>query len=358
MAKKRRNHGLASNPGSSPGTLAIPEGALKPFVRVTRYSSARHELRENVSTAELSHARAGAADEILWIEIEGYGEPALFELLERDFGVPRLALEDVLSGAARPKLDLFNDALFAVARSAKRGEHPEFEQVSVFARGRMLITFVDEPLDVLKPLRERLKDADSLTRRSGVDFLLYRVLDCAVDTFVPCLELLGARLDQIEAEAIAQPSSKPLTNLYELMRATRQFMRVALPMREMVSSLRYEAGAFFAESTLPFLSDLRDHSTGVVDLVNHYRDLGADVRELINGALNLKLNEAMRVLAALTAVFGPLTLITGLYGMNFDFMPETHWRYGYFAVLGLLLTLAVGIILWMRRRGWTRVDDD
>jgi magnesium transporter len=355
MARKRRNSGLASNPGRSPGTLTIPDSAPRPRVRITRYSAERHVVAEDVALADL--ARVAEDDGITWIEIEGYGDRALFEMLERRFQFPRLALEDVLSNAGRPKVDSYGEALFVVSRAARKGDRPEFEQLSVFARGRLLITFVDEPLDVLAPLRERLRDATSLTRRSGVDFLLYRVLDCVVDTFIPCLEVLGARMDALESESIDRPSSRPLRTLYELMHDLRQFLRVALPMREMVSSLRYEAGAFFADSTHPFLSDLRDHTSGVVDLIAHYRDLGTDVRELINGALNLRLNEAMRVLAALTAVFGPLTLITGIYGMNFVHMPELGWRFGYPMVLLGLISIAIGIFAWMRRRGWTRVDE-
>jgi magnesium transporter len=355
MSRKHRRQGLPSNPGQGPGMLTIPEGALKPRVRITRYAEGQHELRENVRVDEL--ARSSVGDDVVWIEIEGYGDAELFNVLETRLSVPRLALEDVLSGGARPKLDTFGEILFVVARAAKKGERPEFEQVSVFVRGRMLITFVDEPLEVLAPLRTRLGDATSLTRRSGVDFLLYRVLDCCVDTYVPCLEVLGARMDELEAQAIERPSSKPLHTLYELMRDLRQFMRVALPMRDMVSSLRYEAPQFFQESTYPFLADLRDHTGGVVDLVSHYRELGTDVRELINGELNLRLNQAMRVLAALTAVFGPLTLITGVYGMNFVHMPELAWRYGYLGVIVLLVVVATAIIVWLRKRGWTRIDD-
>lgn len=356
MSRRRRHHGLPSNPGLSPGTLTIPEGAPRPRVRVLRYDAGGIEARDGVPLQELARLSEGPG--ILWIDIEGYGDPALFELLERHFAVPRLALEDILGSGSRPKLELFGDSLFVTSRGVRNGERPEFEQLSIFVRGSTVITFADEPLDLLAPLRQRLHSADSLTRRSGVDFLLYRILDCVVDTFVPCLERLGNRLETLEAEAIERPSSGPLTTVYELMRDLRQLARVALPMRELATALGHEGRLLFQPGTLPFLADLRDHTHAVVEMTAHYRDLGTDVRELIHGALNLRMNQVMRMLTAVTAVFIPLSFVTGLYGMNFEHMPELRWRYGYFLVLGVLAAVAVAILNWLRRQGWTRIGED
>jgi magnesium transporter len=355
MTRKKKHHGLSSNPGRGPGTLTIPEGAAEPRVHVTRYSRDKHEARDGVGVAELVKLPHG--EDVLWIEIQGYGNAQLFAVLEQHFGVPRLALEDVLSGCGRAKLDSFGDSLFVVARAAKPAQHPEFEQVSAFLRGRVLITFCDEPLTVLAPLRERLRDPESLTRRSGADFLLYRVLDSVVDTYVPCLEHLGARLDAVEADAIARASTARLQTLYELMRDVRLVMRVVLPMRDLASSLRHEAIAFFQPTILPFLSDLRDHTNGAVDLTAHYRDLAVDVRELIFGTINIRLNAVMRMLAAVTAIFVPLSFFTGWYGMNFEFMPEVHWRYAYFVALGVVALVGFSIFRWFQKRGWTNLDE-
>jgi len=356
MSRKNRRHGLPSNPGRSPGSLVIPEHALAPRIRATLYDKQRCETREGLTVADVRALKEG--DSILWLEIEGYGDEALFHALEERFGAPRLALEDVVNNSSQPKLDLFDGGLFVVAKAVKLGERPELEQVSVLLRGRTVLTFVDQPLDVLTPLRKRLTDPTSLTRRSDVDFLAYRVLDCVVDTYAPFLERLGARLDEVEDEAIARPSSRPLRTLYELMRDVRLALRVALPMRDLVSALRGEGKSFFKSSTLPFLSDLRDHTQGVVELSNHYRDLGTDVRELIHGALNLRMNQVMRLLTAVTSIFIPLSFVTGLYGMNFQHMPELQWRYGYFVVLGVLATIAALVLRWLSRQGWTRVGDE
>lgn len=355
MASKRKHPGLPSNPGRGPGTLTIPAGAPAPRVRVTRYTAQSHDAREGVTPAELAKLRSG--DDVLWIDIHGYGDPQLWRVLEEHFAIPRLALEDVLSGCSRPKLDEFQEALFVVARCAKPSARPEFEQISAFLRGHLLITFCDEQLELLAPLHSRLTDPQSLTRRSGADFLLYRVLDCAVDTFVPCLESLGGRLDTVETEALARASTEPLQPLYELMRDLRQVMRVALPMRELASSMRHESMAFFQPATMPFLSDLRDHTNGVVDLTTHYRDLAIDIRELIYGTLNIRLNAVMRMLAAVTAIFVPLAFVTGVYGMNFEFMPETKWKYGYFVVLGGLALIGFSIFRWFHKHGWTKIDE-
>ncbi|MBM3989096.1 MAG: magnesium/cobalt transporter CorA [Planctomycetes bacterium] len=356
MPRRRRHHGLPTNPGMSPGSLVIPEVAPRPRVRVVRYDATRIEARDHVSPAEVQ--RLAEAPEATWIDIEGYGDRGLFEFLEAKLAVPRLALEDVLGNNSRPKLEVIGDALFVVARAMKSGEHPESEQLSIFVRGTTVITFSDEPLDLLAPLRQRLHQPESLTRRSGADFLVYRILDCVVDSYTPCLERLGARLEAVEVEAIARPSSKPLTTLYELMRDLRMLTRIALPMRELAVALGHEARGFFRPDTLPYLSDLREHTQSVVELSAHYRDLGTDVRELIHGALNLRMNQVMRFMTAITTVFIPLSFVTGLYGMNFEYMPETRWPYGYFFALGLLATIALFTLRWLRAQGWTRVNED
>jgi magnesium transporter len=356
MPRRRRQHGLPTNPGMSPGSLVIPEGAPKPRVRVMRYDAGNLEAYDHVSRAEL--LRLAEAPEVTWIDVEGYGDHELFEFLGHKLGVPRLALEDVLGNSSRPKVELFGDSLFIVARAMKQAEHPESEQISIFVRGTTVITFTDEPLDLLAPLRARLHDPASATRRSGADFLAYRILDCVVDTYTPCLEHLGVRLDAVEAEAIAKPSSKPLTTLYLLMRDLRQLARIALPMRELAVALGHEARGFFRAETLPFLADLREHTQSVVELTSHYRDLGTDVRELIHGALNLRMNQVMRFMTAVTAVFIPLSFVTGLYGMNFENIPETRWPYGYFLTLGLLASIALFTLRWLRAQGWTKVNED
>jgi len=356
MPRRRHHHGLPTNPGMSPGSLVIPEGALKPRVRVVRYDASGIEARDHVSLPEMQ--RLAEAPEVTWIDIEGYGDRELLEFLEARLGVPRLALEDVLGNNSRPKLEPFGEALFVVARAMKTGEHPESEQLSLFVRGTTVITFSDEPLDLLASLRQRLHDPQSMTRRSGVDFLVYRILDCVVDSYTPCLEHLGTRLDLVEAEAIARPSSRPLNTLYVLMRDLRVLARIALPMRELAVALSHEARGFFRPETLPFLSDLREHTQSVVELSAHYRDLGTDVRELIHGALNLRMNQVMRLMTAITTVFIPMSFVTGLYGMNFENMPETRWPYGYFLVLGALATIALFTLRWLRAQGWTRVNED
>lgn len=356
MARKHRRHGLPSNPGASPGTLAIPDDALRPTVRVTTYDAARFESRVCATPAELT--KFGGSDVVTWIEVEGFGDAVLLDVLEKHFNVPRLALEDIVSSRTQPKVEIYEAGLFVVSKAVKLGDPTELEQVSLFLRGRVLITFIDEPLHVLAPLRKRIEVQDSFTRRNDVDFLAYRVLDCVVDSYTPFLERLGASLDEVEAQAIERPSSQPLRRLYELMRDLRLAIRVALPMRDLVSSLRNEAKSYFKPSTLPFLSDLRDHTQGIVELSSHYRDLGTDVRELIHGALNLRMNQIMRLLTAITAVFIPLSFITGLYGMNFEHMPELRWRYGYAVILAVLVVAAGLILRWLRIQGWTRVGDE
>lgn len=293
---------------------------------------------------------------VRWLEIEGYGDPALLERLETQYGVPRLVLEDVLNGGQRPKVEPYESGLFVVLRLPLAHACLEVEQLSLFLTGRTLITFVERERDYCAHLHERLRDPASQLRRSDDDYLLYRAVDFAVDSFFPVLDALEARLETFEHEALRDPTAIELRALYAITDDVRTLRRSVLPTRDAVASLRRVHNETFQSRTLPFLRDVEDHAARLVDQCDYLADFAGDIRELVYGSINRRMNQAMRILAAVSALFMPLAFVTGVYGMNFEHMPELGWRYGYFVVLGLLVVMAVVSWRLLRSRGWIRFD--
>jgi magnesium transporter len=357
MPNSRRRRRQRSQAGQSPGTLQIAEGAPRPRLRLSRYSADSLAVDEDVALADLG--RGLGSPGVRWLEIEGYGDAALFARLEELYRVPRLALEDVLSGSQRPKVEAFESGLFVVLRVPHAiPSGLEIEQFSMFLSGQTLITFVERERSFCSPLQERLQHADSQLRRSDDDYLLYRLVDFAVDRYFPVVDALEARLDALEHAALEDPTSIELRTLYAITDEARTLRRNVLPTRDAVASLRRVQNETFKARTLPYLRDVEDHATALVDQCDSLGDFAGDIRDLVYGSINLRTNHAMRVLAAVTAVFIPLSFITGVYGMNFVHMPELEWRYGYFVVLGVLVLVAVTAWRLLRRRGWIRLDQE
>jgi magnesium transporter len=359
MARNRRRRIPHHFPGGSPGTLVVPPGSLPTTVRITEFDAQGMKVQER---ADLKHVERGLEDpRTSWVEVVGFGDAELLRGLGKTLGMSDLTLEDVVNNTHRPTIQAVEAGLLVVLRSPTAQDPGDLRQVSIFATRRVVATFVEQPCDLFQPLYHRLKDAQSRLRRRGHDYLVYRIVAALVDAYFPHIELMADRLDRIEAEVDERPSSAPFKELHEIRRRLRTLHRVALPQRAVCGSLMRNEAEFFDQRTLPFLHDAYDHATQAAELTEHYRGVASDVHELIRSALNLRLTEVTRILTTVATIFIPLHFVVGLYGMNFSGspwnMPELHWRYGYPAVLLLLVVVAFSTTLWVRRKGLTKVTD-
>ncbi len=338
-----------------PGVLKPPSGAQPTTVRCARYDAQTLDVRRG---DQLDPCGALAKDERnVWLEVVGLGNAELFQGVQAKLGVPFLALEEILTNAARPSCEVYEEGLFMLLPQITNKGSSEPEVLGVFLRDKLLITFQSGPSTFFDGLHERLDDPHSHLRCRGVDYLLYRIIDLVVDRLFPSMDPLALQLESIEAAAVSRPSPGVLRELYGLIREVRSLERMLIPLRDSIASARHGGKALIRPATEPFFRDVQDHVLILVELCSHYSAVGREIRELVHDELNLRLNQAMRLLTAVTSIFIPLSFITGLYGMNFAHMPELRWRYGYFAVLILLVGTA-GLLVWMfRRAGWLSMSE-
>ena len=332
----------------------VPQGAMSPQIDVTLYDKKSHEIRKGVAAAELKGLAADGR--IVWVDVTGLGDAAVLETLRSTFDLPWLALEDVLQSPQPPKADNYGDTHFIVMRVADRPGTCDMDQFSIFVKGRVVVTFQERPGDPFDTLRARLADPASQARQRGSDYLVYRMLDACVDSLFPELQRISETVERIEDQAIERPMPRHIRELHALRRELRILERVALRTRDAVAELSKDEHRLFDSATRPYLRDLLDHATHAVDLSHFYTSVASDLGSLIVGTLDMRMNEVMKILAGVTVVFLPLSLIAGIYGMNFENMPELHTTWGYFAALAVIGIVGAILAIWMRRIGWLRRD--
>lgn len=327
---------------------------MSPKIDVTLYDEKSHEVRRGVAASELGGlAKDGR---VVWVDVTGIGDAAVLETLRKTFDLPWLALEDVLHSPQPPKAESYGDVQFIVMRVVDRPGSCDMDQFSIFLRGRVVVTFQERPGDPLDPMRERLADPAAQARQRGADYLVYRMIDMCVDSLFPELQRVSETVERIEDAAIERPTPRLIVELHALRRELRILERVALRTRDAVAELARDEKHVFDTATAPYLRDVLDHATQAVDLSHFYTSVASDIGAFIVGTLDMRMNEVMKILAGVTVVFMPLTLIAGIYGMNFSNMPEVRTEWGYFAVLGVMAVIGVLLTLWMRRIGWLRRD--
>jgi magnesium transporter len=342
--------------GSPPGSIVVPAGALPMTIHVTLYDAERHEVRRNVK----ADALADVVDDgrVAWIDVTGLGDKAALEKMIKLFDVPWLVMEDVLNSPQRPKVDAYGDARFVVMRMFDRAGTCDTDQLSMFVRGTVLLTFQERPGDPFQAIRDRLANKESQLRKHGVDYLLYRMVDSCVDSIFPEVQRISEVVERIELAAIDKPTEKLIRELHMLRRELRVFERTALGTRDAMNALVRDEEGFFDEATKPYVRDVFDHATQIVELSHYYATVTSDIGQFILGSLDMRMNQVMKILAGVTVVLMPLTLIAGIYGMNFKHMPEFDWPLGYVWALGLMFVVGVALTLWMRRLGWIRREPD
>jgi magnesium transporter len=328
-----------------------PAGSPAPRIQVIEYGGDHWAAREIRDVEELAVYRDPV--HLTWIDVQGLGDVAPLRRIAELFSIHPLALEDAVNAPSRQKAEPYDANHLIVTRMARFDEADELsvEQVVIFVGPRWLITVQERWGDVFDPVRLRTKSAP-LMRTHGIDYLAYALLDTAIDGFFPVLETLGDEIEELEEAMIEQPRPELVRRLHTVRRALLELRRAIWPQRETVSELIREPSPFFTDAVRTFLRDTHDHAVQIVDVLESYRELAASLMELYLSALSQRTNQIMQMLTVIASVFIPLTFVVGIYGMNFDWMPELRWRYGYPAVLVAMLAVA-GLMLWyFRRRGW------
>ncbi len=352
----------AKPPGLPPGTL-IHTGHRRievPRIEVIRYSAdvIRESGPEDLSASrlhELFSERPAEADGVLWVNVDGLHDVDLLQEIGEAVGAHSLAMEDVASVGQRPKVEDYGDHLFIVLHML-RAEGSPFriveEQVSFFVAPGLLVSFQEQPGDVFGPVRERLRAAKGRIRGQGADYLAYALIDSVVDHYFHVMEGLGERIEGLEADVEERSSPEIMHRLHHLKRELLLVRRSVWPLREMMGALLRVEGPLMSESTKVYLRDIHDHSYQVIDTVELLRDVANGVRDLYLSQVSNRTNEVMKVLTVMASIFIPLTFIAGVYGMNFEYMPELEYPWAYPAILGLMLLVALGLLALFRWRNW------
>ena len=337
--------------GTPPGTLVPPEGPQAPArISLIRFSRDSFDERET----SLDEALAVVEPGVTWINVDGLDATVLTRLGER-FGLHPLALEDAMNVPQRPKAERYDKHYFLVLRSFRRQDDVlTEEQVSVFFGAGWVVT-VQEAIqgDSFNAVRSALRHGRGRSREAGADYLAYLLVDAVVDAFFPVIEAISERMSQLEQNAVSVGAGTDC--LIEIQQARHDLLtlrRAVWPVREEIGALvRDESGLVSAETRV-FLRDAYDHAVQALELVESLRETATSVMEIYLSAQNQRLNEVMKVLTVISTLFIPLTFIASIYGMNFQFMPELHWRYGYLWAFGVMALVASGMVVFFKRRGW------
>jgi magnesium transporter len=361
--RKRRKLQVAGNKppaGSRPGTLVVPAGGPKPRIRATRYTAEKLEEREIRDARELADfCQEGG---LLWVDVQGLGDRATLEWIGANFGLHPLLLADVVNVPQRPKCEAYGEAVFFVARRLAWKGDPDDpvdeRQVSLVLGARHVLSFQEREDTVFEPVRARLAPPASRMRTSGNDYLAYALIDAVVDDYLPILDKLGERLEYLEERVIETPTRALLRELAALRHDLIAIRRDAWPQREALHSLlRGDVGGI-TDPVKVYLRDVHDHCVQVAEMVEVYREIASGLLNIYLTAIANRTNEVMKVLTVMSTIFMPLTFLVGVWGMNFQHMPELGWKWAYPAVWLLMLAIAGALFSYFRRRGWIGREQD
>ena len=338
--------------GARPGTLVINRHSPEPVVRIIRYTPAEVSDEEIKDVEQLRGFREG--DGVTWIDVQGFGDEQTIRAIGEIFGLHPLALEDVINVPQRPKAEAYEDHLLWITRMAMLvGDGAiQTEQVSLILGRDYLLTFQEHHGDVLDPVRARIRQGKGPIRKSGPDYLAYAIIDAVIDGYYPILESFGEHLEELEDGIVAAPHTRLLQEVHHAKRELLAIRRAVWPQRESVNGLIRDESEFVSDAIRTYLRDVYDHCVQIIDVVETYRELAGGLMDVYLSSIANRQNEVMKVLTILASIFIPLTFMAGIYGMNFDNMPELHTKWAYPMLLALMVVVAVGMVIFFRRKGW------
>lgn len=328
--------------------LAVDERVI---LELIAYNRELHERTNNIPIDEL--LKKIDPNKVNWINMDGMGDLTIVEKLQSHFCFDALTLDDVINDQ-RPKSEEYDDYLFFTLKMLYRieGDKIDYEQISFILGTNYLISFQEKEGDLFDAFRERIRLDQGKVRKMKADYLMYRLIDIIVDNYYTVLDNIGTQMDEIE-DCIYTDSAEEAFKKIQSIKKELIFLRKAVyPLREALSRVIKGETSFVQEENLRYFSDVYDHTVHVIDTLETYKDLTASLLDIHMNTMNNRMSEVMKLLAVITTIFIPLTFIAGIYGMNFDWMPELRSTWGYPIVLGIMALIAAGMVYYFKRKKW------
>ena len=342
--------------GMPPGSLVYVGDKPQKEVTITIENYNEHDFDEFSKTSfrecllfakETSH--------VTWIDINGYQQLKDLEYLGECFKLHSLVLEDILNNDQRPKVEDFGDYLFIILKMLRHDEETNqvrAEQISLILGDNYVISLHENDTDIFAPVRQRLKGSSGRIRKAKADYLAYALIDLIVDHYFLVLEQLGEVVEDLEEELVTNPGPDTLNKIYNLKRNTILIRRAVWPLREVVSQIERSDSPLIEENITLYLRDVYDHVAIAMDSIETYRDILSGILDIYLSSISNRLNEVMKVLTIIATIFIPLTFITGVYGMNFRYIPGLDWPWGYYTCLGGMGLIFLTMLWYFKRKGW------
>ena len=323
------------------------------MINATFYLGPDGKLAKDLSRQQIADCLK-KGEGLLWVDLEDTGE-ADRPLLSEVFGFHDLAVDDCISTSLHhPKIDDYDDHLFIIIHGINyhaRSNVVETTELAIFLGHNYVVSSHNVPMKAIKSVMESLERSVRLMQR-GADFLAYNLMDVLVDNIISVLDKLNERSTNIENEVLENPRKATLNSIMELKRSSLALRRVMTQQRQVINSLSRGDFEIISEPTRIYYRDVYDHVMRVEEFAQNLRDLLDSALNTYLSSLSNRMNEIMKVLTLVASIFIPLTLIAGIYGMNFDNMPELSTRYGYFVVLGVMAIIGIGLVFYFRKRRW------
>lgn len=341
--------------GSRPGTLSVPMDSVEPKIRLIRYAvkpgaPAKDQDIEDVEDL----ASALASDGVTWIDVQGFGNLETIERIGELFGIHPLALADMVNVPQRPKAEVYGENVLIITRMVGLDSKSEvqMEQVAVLLNKGYVITFQERYGDILDPLRERIHDSTSRMRRHGSDYLMYAIVDTIVDGYYPVIDKLGDHLESLENRVMEDPSTESLVDLNKTKNLLVNLRRAVWPQREAVNSMVRDENVLIDDEVRIYLRDTYDHCVQSAEVIEMYREMATGLISIYLSSVANRSNEVMKVLTIMASIFIPLTFMAGIYGMNFEYMPELKFKWAYPILWCVMGVTGLGMLIYFWRRGW------
>ena len=353
MSSRKRKH--TKGAGLSPGTLVYTGEQRQEQVAISLFDYTGERLDEKQVYRIEECAALRSSPTTTWINIDGVHDVALIQKTGECFGIHPLVLEDIVNTDQRPKVEDYDQYLYIVLKMVEfdpQSDFLKYEQLSLIVAERFLLSLQEEKGDIFTPIRQRIRNPQGRIRSRSSDYLAYVLIDSVVDHYFLVVDYLEHKISALDEKLSGKPPANIFEEIHLLKREILHFRKCVSPLREVLHELGNEDVSVITDQTRIFLRDVHDHTVHVVELIDIQRDTLTSMAEFYLSRLNSKMNEVMKTLTIISSIFIPLTFIVGVYGMNFRYLPELEWQYGYALIWGIMLTIVASLLMWFRHREW------